>query len=238
MSIDPITAYVGDTDTHRDADVRGLLNPIKDLLERSQVAMLGVAHLNKNQQQAVMHRTSGAVAFDAAARLGWVVAKDPNDPDRRRMLAMFKHNLCARARSLAYTLDSGTVHWNIKAPDVDAETLLQASDPEARNEHRDAVDFLEQILGDGPMKQNETHDREPLRRVGSAWRPRRAGKVKLTGVVTANGYQQRFAVFENTRKTSDRSPDFVLLTSDDPEVDSYAKQRGAANDSGDAVAPF
>ena len=152
--IDPISAYLGDTNSFKDSEVRGLLSPVKDILERYNVTLLAIAHLNKNQQQSVIHRTSGAVAFVAAARLGWVVAKDPNDDDRR-ILAMFKHNLCAKAPSLTYELDGGAVTWDLTAPDIDAETLLQSSDPEARSKQQDAVAFLEDILEDGPIKQTD-----------------------------------------------------------------------------------
>ena len=136
--------------------MRGLLSPVKDILEKHRVTMLAVAHLNKNQQQAVIHRTSGAVAFVAAARLGWVVGKDPNNDDRR-VLAMFKHNLCAKAPSLTYELAGGAVTWDITAADVDAETLLQTANPEDRGEQRDAVDFLREVLEDGSMKQVDVY---------------------------------------------------------------------------------
>ena len=173
--IDPISAYLGDTNSHKDSEVRGLLNPIKDILERHKVTLLAVAHLNKNQQQAVIHRTSGAVAFVAAARLGWVVAKDP-DNDDRRVLAMFKHNLCAKAPSLTYELDAGAVTWDLTAGDIDAETLLQSSNPEERGEQRDAVDFLEDILVDGPMKYADVI--QAARRNGIAERTPQEGQAK------------------------------------------------------------
>ena len=72
--VDPLSAYLGGTDSHKDSEVRALLSPIKDLLERHGVTLIAIAHLNKNQQQALMHRTRGAVAFVAAARLGMLSA--------------------------------------------------------------------------------------------------------------------------------------------------------------------
>ena len=153
--IDPISAYLGDTNSHKDSEVRGLLSPIKDILEKHKVTLLAVAHLNKNQQQAVIHRTSGAVAFVAAARLGWVVASHPDDPERW-VMAMFKHNLCAKAPSLTYELDGGGVTWDVAGGDITAETLLQSAGPEDRGEQRDAMDFLQDLLEDGsPMKSTD-----------------------------------------------------------------------------------
>ena len=39
--IDPLSAYVGDTDSHRDAAVRGLLAPLAQLADRYRVTILG-----------------------------------------------------------------------------------------------------------------------------------------------------------------------------------------------------
>jgi len=38
LFIDPIAAYLGSTDSHRDADVRGLMAPLAALAERTDVA--------------------------------------------------------------------------------------------------------------------------------------------------------------------------------------------------------
>ena len=186
--IDPISAYLGDTNSHKDSEVRGLLSPVKDILEKHRVTLLAVAHLNKNQQQAVIHRTSGAVAFVAAARLGWVVGKDPNDYDRR-VLAMFKHNLCAKAPSLTYELDGGGVTWDINAVDVDAETLLQTADTDERGEQLDANTFLEDILADGPMKQADVIN--AAKRNGIPERTLRWGKRRIGVQATKQGCQGR-----------------------------------------------
>lgn len=48
--VDPITAYLGGTDTHRTADVRAALAPLQQLAARFAVAVIAVSHLNKNTQ--------------------------------------------------------------------------------------------------------------------------------------------------------------------------------------------
>ena len=45
--VDPISAYLGGTDTHRNADVRALLTPLIKLAQRHDVAIVAVSHLNK-----------------------------------------------------------------------------------------------------------------------------------------------------------------------------------------------
>jgi putative DNA primase/helicase len=53
VAIDPIAAYLGGTDSHRDADVRGLVSPLAALAERTGAAILGIMHLSKGTQRPV-----------------------------------------------------------------------------------------------------------------------------------------------------------------------------------------
>lgn len=45
--IDPVTAYLGDTDSHKNADIRALLSPLGELASRHGAAVVCVSHLNK-----------------------------------------------------------------------------------------------------------------------------------------------------------------------------------------------
>jgi RecA-family ATPase len=80
--IDPIGAFLSaETDSHKDASVRRALAPLAQLASARQLAVVVVAHLNKDDSQRIMTRVSGSVAFGAAARsvLGFV--RDPDDAD-------------------------------------------------------------------------------------------------------------------------------------------------------------
>ena len=76
LSIDPITAYLGDTDSHKNADVRALLAPLSDLAGRFGAAIVGVSYLSKAGGQKALLRVSGSLAFVAAARAAYLVASD------------------------------------------------------------------------------------------------------------------------------------------------------------------
>ena len=67
IQIDPVSAYLGGTDSHKNADVRALLSPLSDLAEKFNVAVVVVTHLNKGSG-AAMYRSVGSIAFTAAAR--------------------------------------------------------------------------------------------------------------------------------------------------------------------------
>jgi hypothetical protein len=64
-----------------------------------------------------------------------------------------------------------------------------------------------------------------LRRVGALWKPKPDAKCLGTGELTINGYKQRFIVLRNDRKTGSRQPDYVLMSADQPERDTYERQR-------------
>jgi RecA-family ATPase len=65
--IDPISAYLGDTDSHNNTDVRARLSPLAELAERYRVAIVCISHTNKSAGSSAIYRTSGSTAFVAAA---------------------------------------------------------------------------------------------------------------------------------------------------------------------------
>ncbi len=64
---------------------------------------------------------------------------------------------------------------------------------------------------------SDESSRTPLRRVGAIWKPRDGSRSLGSGVITVGGLRQRFLIFENDRRESDQSPDFVILASKEPE---------------------
>lgn len=70
-----------------------------------------------------------------------------------------------------------------------------------------------------------------LRKVGALWKPKPNAKSKGSGSITINGFKQRFVVLPNKDKVEGSShPDYVLMSSDEPEVDFYTPR--ASQDSG------
>ena len=150
VGIDPITAFLGRTDSYKDAEVRALLAPLLAVVEQHHAALLGIAHLAKNAQRAALYRPGGSIAFVAAARLAFAVAADPDD-EERRILAPLKANICQPAPSLAFRLPEGRVQWEADSVSFSAEALLA---PRAPTRNHDALDqasaFLRELLANGP----------------------------------------------------------------------------------------
>lgn len=165
--IDPITAYCGGVDTHKNADVRALLAPLSELAARRRVAVVAVTHLNKAAGGKAIYRAMGSLAYVAAARVGWVVAKDAADPSRRLLLPV-KNNLAADAGGLAYRIENrpdgaAVVAWEAGTVEMDADEALEAGrrtgdgekggggDGETVRRRNRADEFLEERLAEGPV---------------------------------------------------------------------------------------
>lgn len=149
LIVDPVSAYVGQTDSHKDAPVRSLLAPLAAMVERRGVAALGVMHLKKNAQGPAVHRVGGSIAFAAAARIVLAVAAD-HERGGRRVLASVKQNLAIDPPALGYSLEEGRLVWDAEpVPDVDINALLSGpGDHRERGEQTDAEHLISGLLED------------------------------------------------------------------------------------------
>jgi putative DNA primase/helicase len=104
LIIDPLTAYLGDTDPNKDSRVRALLTPFAALAEEMRVAILAVMHLNKAAVMDAIYRVTGSVAFIAQARAAWAVVPDPQELSRRLFLKLKANLAPADIPGLAFTI--------------------------------------------------------------------------------------------------------------------------------------
>ena len=124
--VDPVSAFLGGIDSHKNTDVREVLAPLSALAEQIGAAILAVSHLSKGVGQAV-YRAIGSLAFTAASRSVWAIAKDKNDRGRRLFLPV-KNNLGDDKTGLAFSINgfSATpfVDWEADAVDADIDEML------------------------------------------------------------------------------------------------------------------
>ncbi|TBC94165.1 hypothetical protein ELH26_09135 [Rhizobium leguminosarum] len=170
--IDPISAYLGKTDTHTASEVRNVLAPIQKLAEQHRVAVVCVSHLVKAAGTAAINAVNGSGAFVAAARIACIVTKEMRDEEDeqgrtvkvetgRRIISIAKNNLGPDGsdRSLAYSVDSRNLGDGLEAPlivwdepvNMSADEAVGFREPGQPTKANDkGMRFLRRMLRDGP----------------------------------------------------------------------------------------
>jgi hypothetical protein len=184
--VDPLMAFLsGNTNSHRDQDVRRALAPLAGLAEKTGACVLVVRHLNKAPGNNPLYRGGGSIGIIGAARMAFVVGKDPQD-ENRRVLASTKNNLARSPRSLMFTLEeaeSGAVRvtW-LGESEISAQLLLATPREEDHADARsEAAEFLSYVLASGPVAAKQV--KEEAEDAGISDRTLARAK-KTVGVIT------------------------------------------------------
>jgi hypothetical protein len=137
--------------------VRSALTPLVKLAGERGFAIINVTHLNKSNG-AAMYRTMGSLAFVAAARAAFVVARDKNDQTgERRLFLPLKNNIGNDKTGLAYCVvadHSGRpcIRWEDGAIETSADEALSADSPsheanaKERRRHRTEAGWTAELL--------------------------------------------------------------------------------------------
>jgi hypothetical protein len=191
--IDPISAYLGKVDTHRNSDVRGVLGAVAELAARRGVAVVVVSHWNKSGTGSAVNRVTGSGAFTAAVRAAFMVAKDPADENRRLFVPM-KNNVARLNGGLAFRLEgrligkchdipASNVVWESEHVTKTADEILAATDQAGPQQSavQEGVEWLPQLLAKEPIP--ATLVRVEAEAAGLSWATVRRAK-KILGIET------------------------------------------------------
>jgi archaellum biogenesis ATPase FlaH len=168
--IDPVSAYLGGTDSHKNAEVRGMLAPLTALAGSRKAAIVLVSHLTKSQSASALMRVQGSIAFAALCRAVWGVTRD-HDSQTRRLFMPLKNNLGQDKTGLAYEIEStflegiaededqiatSRIMWETQPVEMGADEAFGAAlSHEERSEVDDAKAFITETLSEGPVKASE-----------------------------------------------------------------------------------
>ena len=154
LIVDPLSAYIGSVDAHRDNEVRAAIRPLADLAAELGFAVLAVRHFTKSGTGRALHRGGGSVAFIGAARVGLTVVRDPDD-DTSRLLSVSKCNLAPEQPTLRYRIatdpdrDQPVVEW-IGTDDRNADDLVNGDE-----DRSEAEAFVLATLSAGPVSASD-----------------------------------------------------------------------------------
>jgi AAA domain len=178
--IDPITSYLGKgVDSHKNAEVRSVLEPVAEMAARWQAAVIGVTHFSKGGGTSAINRFIGSIAFIAAARAAFVVTADPDsEDDARRLFLPVKNNLAAKGEGLSFRIEQhllenglcpSVIEWGSDVVTQTADEILAATAEAGDSPRRtEAEDFLRSSLADGPRPTKGIQDE--AKEAGISWR--------------------------------------------------------------------
>jgi putative DNA primase/helicase len=178
--IDPISSYLGKTDSHRNTEVRGAIEPLGEMADRLGVAILSNTHFAKGAaggKTRALHKVIGSIAFVGAPRAAFAVVEEADAEGRvtgRRLLLHLKNNIAPAAKGLAYTLEQALagyignpqealyatrIVWDDGPVTVTADQAIAEHEAGLRGEAKErpapertfAEEFLRSWLKDGPQ---------------------------------------------------------------------------------------
>lgn len=155
--IDPISAYLGNTDSHNNADMRGLLAPLADMAAEHGVAIILLTHLNKSTHQNAIGRVIGSIGLVAAARAAYLVIKDAETPENRYFIPI-KNNIGNDHDGFTFHIDGVELAEGIQTSKicwhdgkVEAQKILYPEKEQKPTATNEAQAFLQTLLANKPM---------------------------------------------------------------------------------------
>ena len=159
--IDPASSYLGSANRNNAGDVRAIQDRLASFAAKHELAALTVSHLNKSSGASAITRIIGSTEWVAVPRAVFLVTEEAGT-DRRLFLPL-KNNLAPDRVGYAFRIENRIVANGINTSavvwDGDPVTITadEASAAAAKNKKASstAMDFLQQLLRDGPVDQTE-----------------------------------------------------------------------------------
>ena len=191
--IDPITAYMGEVDSHRTSDVRAVLTPVAEWAERNGISVIAVSHPPKAAQAKAINAVTGSLAYVAAARIVLVAIEDVNRPDRTLLLPV-KNNIAPKCEGLGYSImqhvvknqhgdaiETSAVSWDDEPVSMTADEAMNQSREVGRpaKASNKAEDFLRDVLAFGAVPVNSVKQQAKEMGISEATLRRASDKLEI-----------------------------------------------------------
>ncbi len=153
LIVDPVSAFWGDTNDQKNAEVRVVVAKLKRLAEKYNIAVVLVTHLNKSASSDSSTRITGSGGLPAAGRANWLLSQDESG---LRTISLIKTNVSESKAGFTFRIEDGRVRIIDHEIAVSADEILQAEldsrqgvkgrKPERQD---DAEEWLADFLQDG-----------------------------------------------------------------------------------------
>jgi putative DNA primase/helicase len=208
LIIDTISHFFG-PDLNKAQEAKQAMKPLIEYAARYGASILGIEHMGKDRNRDPLARVMGSTGIAGQSRCCWGFAKDPDDPDRIRMIRL-KGNLSKCTGGLAFRCES--------VPDSDhpictwedescLDSPYEVFGPVKFNQKQEDLDeacrFLKDELGIGVLEANELYSRGEERGLKKRLLQKAATALKVKK--DKNGFQGKWqwSLPKNTAQNAD-----------------------------------
>ena len=168
--IDPLVSAVAG-DSHKNAEVRRSLATLVDMAVKLDAALIGIMHYSKGTQgRDPLERVSGSIGFAALARIVYGTVRQGDDDAvlRRMVLARAKSNIGPDGDGFLYGFEqvdigngivASNIIWDGALHGTARDLLAEPDDEDCSNGPQGAVEFLRNLLAQGPLTTGEVRQR-------------------------------------------------------------------------------
>jgi len=150
LVLDPIQAYLGDSDIASAVGMRKILRQLAIWASLYDCAIVLIGHMNKKQSSKDIYRSLGSIDLVAAARSVLQVEHHPDD-DSISVVHHVKSSLTPRGNDLFFTIDADRkIEW-LDGDCIQSE-ISEDVQPIRYSKQAQAADLLRVLLADGPIK--------------------------------------------------------------------------------------
>jgi len=158
LVIDPVQAYLGDTDMANATGIRKVLRQLAQWASMYDCAVVLIGHLNKKQGSKDLYRSLGSIDLVATARS--VIQVDRmKDNDSISVVHHVKSSLSPKGRNLCFSIDPNRkLEWlDIDLSDSSNSDIVLEENDKITKQAR-AADILRVMLADGPVPVSEIRE--------------------------------------------------------------------------------
>jgi len=158
LVIDPVQAYLGDTDMANATGIRKVLRQLAQWASMYDCAVVLIGHLNKKQGSKDLYRSLGSIDLVATARS--VIQVDRmKDNDSISVVHHVKSSLSPKGRNLCFSIDPNRkLEWlDIDLSDFNNSDIVLEENDKITKQAR-AADILRVMLADGPVPVSEIRE--------------------------------------------------------------------------------